>query len=233
MRVDLTEAEIAEIRAGVQRGLDAAAEGYFQSAEGYQADVLRRRANRKKVIKQQGKGDKGSLMYRLGIVLLITSCILFVLPVVALPMLPDAKSEIQSALRRSDDSMHRKDIVGCMRSFTPDFQGEDIKGSHYDRMQAKQNLLKSFSSAHSIKAKTTLKSLSFVHDDAIVLGQEHTKLTIFGKRTHRPHTLVFEGLWQSIIVKTKKGWQIKREKQLTSTMTIDGVVKVVEPDKSK
>lgn len=36
---DLSEVEIAEIRAGIQNGLDAAAAGRVRSAEEYKADV--------------------------------------------------------------------------------------------------------------------------------------------------------------------------------------------------
>jgi len=43
---DLTPEEIAEIRAGIRRGLVAASEGRERPAAEYAADVLRRRAER-------------------------------------------------------------------------------------------------------------------------------------------------------------------------------------------
>ena len=41
---NLTEEETAQIRIGIQRGLDAAAVGKVRSAEDYKADVHKRRA---------------------------------------------------------------------------------------------------------------------------------------------------------------------------------------------
>ncbi len=43
---NLTEDEMAEIRAGIQRGLKAAADRRVQSAAEYKANVLKRRAER-------------------------------------------------------------------------------------------------------------------------------------------------------------------------------------------
>ncbi len=40
---NLTEEQIAQIRAGIERGLDAAAAGRVRSAEDYKADVQKRR----------------------------------------------------------------------------------------------------------------------------------------------------------------------------------------------
>ena len=172
-------------------------------------------------------------MHKLRIVLSAATSIVFVLPVSALPLVPDAKHEIQEALRKADDSLQRKDIAGCMARCTSDFQGGDTRGNHYDRAQAKQTLLKLFSSTQSIEVKTTLKSLAFVHDNAVVLCQQHTKLTTSEKGTHRLHTLVSDELWQGVMVRTKTGWQTKREKSLTSTTTVDGVVEAAEPTSSK
>ena len=43
---NLTEAEVAEIQAGIRRGLEAAAAGRERSVEAYAADVKKRRAAR-------------------------------------------------------------------------------------------------------------------------------------------------------------------------------------------
>ncbi len=51
---NLTEDEMAQIRAGIQRGLDAAAEGRVRSAEEYKADVQKRRAERQAMSQPHG-----------------------------------------------------------------------------------------------------------------------------------------------------------------------------------
>ena len=51
---DLTEEEKAEIRQGIQRGLDAAAAGKVRSAEDYKADVRNRRAARQAMSQPHG-----------------------------------------------------------------------------------------------------------------------------------------------------------------------------------
>lgn len=157
----------------------------------------------------------------------------FPAPAPALPMRPDPRREIQEALRRSDDSLHRKDIRGYMVGFTPDFHGESINGDRYDRNQAKQNLIKSLSSAQSMKASTKVKSITLTGQRAVVVSREHTALMILGRRTHRLHTLVFDGLWRGIWVDTKAGWEEQSEKQLTSTVTTDGIPRVIHPGKAK
>ena len=69
-------------------------------------------------------------MSKLIAVCLTVAGIIFTLPAIALPILPDAKREIQDALRRSDNSLQHKDIAGYIVGFSSDFQGEDIK-NHY------------------------------------------------------------------------------------------------------
>lgn len=157
----------------------------------------------------------------------------FAAPAPALPMRPDPRREIQEALRRSDDSLHRKDIWGYMVGFTPDFHGESINGDRYDRNQAKQNLIKSLAYAQSATAHTSVKNVTIVKGQAVVVTQEHTALTILGRRTHRVHTLVFDGLWRSVWVETRFGWQIASDKQLTSAVITDGVRKVVQPARAR
>ena len=51
---NLTEHEMAEIRIGIQRGLDAAAEGRVRSAEDYKAEVQKRRAERQAMSQPHG-----------------------------------------------------------------------------------------------------------------------------------------------------------------------------------
>lgn len=51
---DLTEKEMAEIRAGIDRGLEAAAAGRVRSAEEYKSDVLKRRAERQSLNQPHG-----------------------------------------------------------------------------------------------------------------------------------------------------------------------------------
>ena len=51
---NLTEQEMAEIRIGIQRGLDAAAVGRVRSAEEYKADVQKRRAERRSLSQPHG-----------------------------------------------------------------------------------------------------------------------------------------------------------------------------------
>jgi hypothetical protein len=164
---------------------------------------------------------------------LALGCAALPVPTWALATLPDARREIQEALRRSDDSLHRKDIKGCMVGFTQDFHGESINGDRTDRNQTKQSLMKSLSYAHSVTAHTMVQNITFVKGQAIVVSQEHTRLTVLGRRTHRLHTLIFDGLWRSAWINTKAGWQVKSQKQLTLTVTTDGFPKVISPAKPK
>jgi len=174
-----------------------------------------------------------SIVVRQSGILLALGYVTFPILSWALPALPDARREIQEALRRSDDSLHRKDIQGCMAGFTQDFHGESINGDHFDRKQSKQSLTKSLFYAQSVTAHTQVKNIAFVNRKAIVVSQEHTVLTILGRRTHHLHTLVFDGLWSSVWIDTKLGWCEQSEKQLTSTATTDGIPKVGSPIKAR
>ena len=172
---------------------------------------------------------KGIIMLKSVAVWLALECAFLSTPGLTLPILPDARREIQEAVRRSDASLHRKDVQGYMAGFNQDFHGESINAERFDKEDAKQNLLKSLSYAQSVTAHTSIKNISFVKGQAIIMSQEHTALTILGRRTHRLHTLVFDGLWRSVWVETKQGWQEQSEKQLTSMVTTDGIAKVVSP----
>ncbi len=51
---DLTEDEMAEIRVGIERGLEAAAAGRGRSAAYYKADVMKRRTERQMISQSHG-----------------------------------------------------------------------------------------------------------------------------------------------------------------------------------
>lgn len=51
---DLTEDEMVEIHAGIERGLEAAAAGRVRSAADYKADVMKRRAERQSINQSHG-----------------------------------------------------------------------------------------------------------------------------------------------------------------------------------
>lgn len=113
-----------------------------------------------------------------------------------------------------------------MAYYAPDFQGSDVSGDHYNRQQAKQNVIKSMAIVHSNSGQEPIESVAPVPGGAVTLSREHTVLHILGQRTHKMHTLVFDAQWQKEWARTSKGWQLRRETQLTWKVTKDGKVTV-------
>lgn len=139
------------------------------------------------------------------------------------------REQIQVAVRQGEQSMARKDIEGYMSGYAQDFQGRDISGAVYNKQQAQQSLAKSLSISQSVQGKPTILTIRATPKSAVVLSHEHTVLHIVGRRTHKTHILVFDGLWRSVWVKRGSAWLIWRETQLSQTITTDGRVRVIKP----
>jgi len=139
------------------------------------------------------------------------------------------REQIQAAVRQSQQSMARKDIPRYMSGYAKDFQGRDILGDVYGKQQAEENFKKSLSVSQSIKSNSTILTVQATPKGAVVLSHEHTVLHIVGRQTHKVHTLIFDGLWRSVWVKTGPIWLVWRETQLSQTITTDGKARVVKP----
>ncbi len=148
----------------------------------------------------------------------------FALP--ALARHASIQEQIEAVLRRASVSFAHKDVKGFMAHYAADFQGSDVSGDHYNREQAKQSLMKSLSVIHSISGQEPIESVTPIPGGAVVLFREHTVLHILGQRTHKMHVLVFDADWRKIWARTNKGWQLRRETQLTWKVTKDGKVTV-------
>jgi len=147
----------------------------------------------------------------------------------ALSDVASIREQIQAAVRQGEQSMARKDIKGYMSGFADDFQGRDISGDVYGKQQAQQSLAKSLSLSQSIQGKPTILTIQTTPEGAVVLSREHTVLQIVGRRTHKVHILIFDGLWRSVWVKRGPAWLLWRETQLSQTITTDGKARVVKP----
>jgi len=139
------------------------------------------------------------------------------------------REQIQAAVRQGEQSMARKDIKGYMSGYANDFLGRDIAGDVYSKQQAQQSLAKSLSISQSIQGKPTILTIQATPKGAVVLSREHTVLHIVGRRTHKMHVLIFDGLWRSVWVKSGPTWLLWRETQLSQTITADGKARVVKP----
>lgn len=139
------------------------------------------------------------------------------------------REQIQAAVHRGDQSIAHKNIKGYMSGYANDFQGRDISGNVYDKQQAQQNLAKSLSLSQSIQSKPTILTIQATPKGAVVLSREHTILHIVGRRTHKTHVLIFDGLWRSVWEKSGTTWLLWRETQLSQTITTDGKAHVVKP----
>lgn len=147
--------------------------------------------------------------------------------VCALPALARQASiqeQIEAVLQQAGASFARKDLKGCMAYYAADFQGSDIFGGHYNRQQAKQNLIKSMAVIHSNSGQEPIESVMPIPGGAVILSREHTVLHTLGQRTHKMHVLIFDAEWRKTWTRTSKGWQLRREKQMTWKVTKDGKV---------
>lgn len=148
----------------------------------------------------------------------------FALP--ALARHASIQEQIEAVLRQSAASFVRKDVKGFMAHYAADFQGSDVSGDHYNRQQVKQNFIKSMAIIHSNSGQEPFGSVTLIPGGAVILSHEHTVLHILGQRTHKMHVLVFDADWQKTWARTNKGWQLRRETQLTWKVTKDGKVTI-------
>ena len=139
------------------------------------------------------------------------------------------REQIQAAVHRGEQRMVHRDVKGYMAGYADDFQGRDISGGVYDKRQARQNLEKSLSYSQSMESEPTILTVQATPKGVVVLSREHTVLHIIGRRTHKTHALIFDGLWRSVWVKSGPTWLVWRETQLSQTITTDGKARVVKP----
>jgi ketosteroid isomerase-like protein len=159
--------------------------------------------------------------------------VLITIPIRVHGQTPQVRQQFEALLRRSDEVIARKDAKGVMATFTDDFRGEDIEGNIYNKEIARKSLEASFSFAQSLRSRTQLQEVKLVRGEAVALTKEHTELRIPGRTTGWIHTLVFDGTWRSIWIKTESGWKVRHQKQLSQTITQDGKSRVVAPKATK
>lgn len=139
------------------------------------------------------------------------------------------RAQIESAVRQGEQSIAHKDLKAYMSGYADDFQGQDITGAVYGKQQAQQNVAKAMSYAQAVQSQEKVLTVQPTVKGAIVLSQEHTTVHIIGRRTHKIHILIFDGLWQSVWVKSGRKWLVWRETQLSQTITRDGKAQVIKP----
>jgi hypothetical protein len=144
----------------------------------------------------------------------------------------ELRQEIQQALQNGDTSFAHKDVNGCLAMLTDDFQGTDINGEHFNKAQTRKSLIKEFSSdpyliiSHSISSR--IVGVMPAGRKASVLYHEHLATILVEKSMLHRHVLTLDGLRRSIWVKTRDGWRVQREIQVTSRITQDGILKSVQ-----
>jgi hypothetical protein len=139
------------------------------------------------------------------------------------------RQEFEALLQRGDELLARKDVNGVMDTFAAEFKGVGIEGTVYNKEVARRSLEQSLSFAQSLRARTRLLEVKLVRGEAVDITREHTELRIVGRGTGRIHSLIFDGTWRNVWIKTPGGWKVRQQKQLTQTITRDGKSSVVEP----
>lgn len=143
-----------------------------------------------------------------------------------------AKREIQAAIRQINESGERRDRSLVGKWLTRDFQGQDVLGHVYNRTQTKQRFIRLLTYAKSLRLRTQVQSVTVEDGAATVRTKEYMLAKFVVGRTGKIHTVTLNDVWRNLWVKTRDGWRLKRMKQLSSTVTRDGVSEVIRP-KSK
>lgn len=144
-----------------------------------------------------------------------------------------ARRDIEAAIRESNASLMRQDAQGAMKFLAPDFEFKNIQGNTYNQTQFKQISVKYFSYARFMHANTKVESVLLKGDGATVLSKEHVTLKILAGRPPKIHTVTLDSRLRGLWVQTKDGWRLKQSKQLSLTVTTDGVPKVFRPKSTK
>ena len=146
---------------------------------------------------------------------------------------PTLREEFVAIMRKSDDCWNRKDLDGILRRYAPDFTGEGVDGTRFTKNEAAENGRRTLSSAETVTARTRLIDVKRAGKEVVTLTREHTELRLRGKKTGQPHTLLFEATWRGTWVQRQGVWLQRRLKQLSLTITRDGVAEVVRPESNR
>ncbi len=141
----------------------------------------------------------------------------------------DVSRQIQQVLQKGDASFEHKDVDECLAMLTDDFQGTDIRGTHFSKAGTRRSLVKMFAPdrlmAQSARINSKIVKVVATSQSAKVLYREHLVITLF---TYKKIALTLDALRSSVWVKTKGVWQEQKETQLTSRITQNGVLKSVQ-----
>ncbi|MCC2668145.1 MAG: hypothetical protein K0Q72_616 [Armatimonadetes bacterium] len=139
------------------------------------------------------------------------------------------REEFTAILRRYDECFNRKDLAGAAQFLASDFMGEDIQGNRFNRKEAEATGRRTLATAQTVHTSTRLIEVRLVNGEAVVVAGEHTELKIRGTKTGILHTALFDGTWRSVWVKRGGRWLQRSQKQLSLTITRDGVPEVIRP----
>lgn len=122
---------------------------------------------------------------------------------------------IRSAIHKSDLAADRKDLDATMAFTSPDFVSIDESGQEtvhgIDEERSKLGQL--FAMATKIHARTTITSIVFMADGAVVTSEQHGSVTAHGAA--HTGTLRTRGTFRDFWVKTPGGWRELRSRTLS------------------
>lgn len=157
------------------------------------------------------------------------------LPHLSLCQSGTVRQQIQASLQKADMSFRSQDVSGCLAMLTADFQGTDIRGTRFNKSQTRLSLIKEFAPHPFTERSYTIKSqvlkVTSTGPQASVIYHEHLAITIEGRTTHERHVLTLDTDRQSTWTQEKDCWRERSERQLTSRITRDGILKGVKDKK--
>lgn len=143
----------------------------------------------------------------------------------------DARHEIQQSINRTGIAFKRKNLKAYFAIFAPGFYFIDMQGARFDLETMRRSMTQILSAAKTVNGDSTIQRFNLKGSQAVVVGREAAIITLTKPNSKKFSKLSFQRVTKNTWAKSRRGWLLKRVRELSAKYTLDG--KVLKPPARK
>lgn len=134
---------------------------------------------------------------------------------------PAAQTEIQTRYDAMTAAMKAKDIKGYLEVLHENFKMTNKDGKVDDRKKTEEGIGEALKNMEKVDFTFKVKEC-VVKDNTATVTQEQTFIGTMKDQQGKPHTMEAKGQFTDVWSKTPTGWKLMEQKEVSSTMMVDG-----------
>jgi hypothetical protein len=133
----------------------------------------------------------------------------------------DARRSIENAYKRIDVAVTRRDSRTLLSFMKPEYK-LTMAGKTLSKANMSRNMSVLFSTAKTLKTKTSIQKFVFSGSRATVIGQEFAEATAVSRSTHTLKTVKINSIFEEVWMKEKGRWLKQKTRNLHLQQIVDG-----------